>query len=159
MQWNVRKLERQAYFSYTNNIIEVNDDQDDKPSKQKRFWSYIKSLRKDNTGISPLKGKGRLFNAPKEKANILNRQYQSTFTQEDTNQVSSPSGTPYTDMEEIEVDEAGISKLLQKTNPRKVTGSDCIHPLILKDSASELARGLPIIFNKEEGRRIGDMRM
>ena len=72
---DVQKLERQAYFLYINNIIEVNDDQDDKPSKQKRFWSYIKSLRKDITGITPLKDKGRLFNSPKDKATILNRQY------------------------------------------------------------------------------------
>ena len=38
---DIQKLERQAYFSYINNIIEVNDihNQDDKPSKQKRFWS------------------------------------------------------------------------------------------------------------------------
>ena len=109
---DVQKLERKAYYSYINNIIEVSEDNDDKPSKQKRFLSYIKSLRKDNTGISPLKDKGRLFNAPKDKANILNRQYQSTFTQEDTNQVPSPSGIPYPDMEDIEVDEAGIRKLL-----------------------------------------------
>ena len=27
------------------------------PTKQKRFWNCIKSLRKDNTGISPLKDK------------------------------------------------------------------------------------------------------
>ena len=47
---DVQKLERQAYYSYINNIIEVNEDQDDNPSKQKRFWSYIKSLWKDNTG-------------------------------------------------------------------------------------------------------------
>ena len=36
---DIQKLERQVYFSYINNIIEVNDNQDDKPSKQKRFWS------------------------------------------------------------------------------------------------------------------------
>ena len=69
----------------------VNEDYDDKPSKQKRFWS-------EKTGISPLKNKGRHLNAPKYKANILNRQYQSTFTQEDTNQVRSPSGIPYPKM-------------------------------------------------------------
>ena len=157
---DVQKLERQAYFSYINNIIEVNEDHDDKPSKQKRFWSYIKSLRKDNTGISPLKDKGRLFNAPKDKANILNRQYQSTFTQEDTNQVPSPSGIPYPDMEDIEVDEAGIRKLLQKTNPRKATGPDSIPARILKDCASELAPILTIIFNKslQEGKVPEDWR-
>ena len=36
-KWDVQKLERQAYFSYINIIIEVHDNQDDKPSKQKRF--------------------------------------------------------------------------------------------------------------------------
>ena len=154
---DVQKLERQAYFSYINNIIEVHDD---KPSKQKRFWSYIKSLRKDNTGISPLKDKGRLFNAPKDKANILNRQYQSTFTQEDINQVPSPSGIPYPDMEDIEVDKAGIRKLLQKTNPRKATGPDSIPARILKDCTSELAPILTIIFNKslQEGKVPEDWR-
>ena len=100
------------------------------------------------------KDKGRLFNAPKDKANILNRQYQATFTQEDTNQVPSPSGTPYPDMEEIEVDETSIRKLLQKTCPRKATGPDCIPARILKDCASELAPILTRIFNKslQEGR-------
>ena len=145
---DVQKLERQAYYSYINNIIEVNEDQDEKPAKQKRFWSYIKSLRKDNTGISPLKDKGRLFNAPKDKTNILNSQNQSTFTQEDTCHVPSPSGTPFPDMEEIHIDEDGVRKLLQKTNPRKATGPDNIHARILKDYASELAPILTIIFNK-----------
>ena len=81
----------------------------------------------------------------------MNRKYQATFTQEDTNQVPSPSGTPYPDMEEIEVDEACIRKLLQKTNPRKATGPDCISG---EDRASELAPILTIIFNKplQEGR-------
>ena len=101
-----------------------------------------------------------IFNAPKDKANILNRQYQATFTQEDTNQVPSPSGTPYPDMEEIEVDETGIRKLLRKTNPRKATGPDCIPARILKDCASELAPILAMIFNKslQEGRVPEDWR-
>ena len=30
---DVQKLERQAYYSYINNIIEVNEDQDEKPAK------------------------------------------------------------------------------------------------------------------------------
>ena len=76
---DVQKLERQAYFSYINTIIEVNDDQDDKPSKQKRFWSYIKSLRKDNTGITQLKDKGRLFNAPKGQGQHLEPPLSSYF--------------------------------------------------------------------------------
>ena len=108
---------------------------------------YIGSKEKI-TGISPLKDKGRLLNAPMDKANILNCQYQSTFTKEDINQVPTPSGTPYPDREEIEVDEDGIRELLQKTNPRKATDPDNIPVRILKDCASELASLLTIIFNR-----------
>ena len=63
-------------------------------------------------------------------------------------------------MEEIEVDEAGIRKLLQKTNRRKATAPDCIPARILKDCASELAPILTIIFNKslQEGRVPKDWR-
>ena len=35
------------------------------------------------TGVSPLKDNGRLFNSPKDKADILNRQHKSVFTHED----------------------------------------------------------------------------
>ena len=44
-----QKLERQSYHSYVNKLVEVDDTEQDKQPKQKRFWSYIKSLRKDNT--------------------------------------------------------------------------------------------------------------
>ena len=116
-------------------------------NEQKRFWSYIKSLRKDNIGILPLKDKGRLFNAPVDKANILNRQYQSTFTQEDTDHVPSPTGSPYLDKEEIQVEKEGIRKQLQNADPWKATGLECIPARIQKDCASELAPILTIIFN------------
>ena len=78
---NLQKLERQSYYNYINNLIEE-EDENHHHTKQKRFWNYIKSLRKDNNGISPLKDKGRLFNTPKNKADILNRQYMSVFTHE-----------------------------------------------------------------------------
>lgn len=44
-----QKLERQAYHRYVNNLIEINDPENDKQPKQKRFWNFIKTLRKDNT--------------------------------------------------------------------------------------------------------------
>ena len=47
----------------------------------KPFWRYIKSLRRDNSGISPLKQDGKLHNDPKDKAEILNNQFKSVFTQ------------------------------------------------------------------------------
>ena len=92
----VQKSERQAYWTYINGIIEAEDPEVDRPPKQKRFWNYIKSLRKDSTGISPLKDNGRLFNASKDKIEILNRHYQSVFTHEDPDiPVPDPDGDPY----------------------------------------------------------------
>ena len=66
----------------------------------KQIWSYIKSLRKDNTGLARLKDKGRLFNAAVDKANILNRRYQSVFTQEELGEAPCPDGFSYPDMTE-----------------------------------------------------------
>ena len=119
----LQKHERQAYWTYINGIIEADDPEVDQPPKQKRFWNHIKSLRKDSTDVSPLKDNGRLFNSAKDKADILNRQYQSVFTHEDPDiPVPDPDGDPYPDMEQITVTDEGVRKLLQKSNPRKATG-------------------------------------
>ena len=81
----IQKTTRQEFFKYINNIIEVGEeDIEIKAGKQKRFWNYIKALRKDNNGISPLKAEGKIYSEPKAKADILNEQYQSVFTREDT---------------------------------------------------------------------------
>jgi len=48
----VYKEIRSAYWSYTNNLIAPEEHPD---SNQKRFWSYIKALRRENTNIPVLK--------------------------------------------------------------------------------------------------------
>ena len=55
--------------------LKLENNYDGRATKQKCFWNFIKSRRKDNTGISPLKDKGRLFNNPKDNATILNSTY------------------------------------------------------------------------------------
>jgi hypothetical protein len=47
---------------------------------QKKLFSYFKSIRNDNSGISPLKKEGILYTDTVEKTNILNQQFQSVFT-------------------------------------------------------------------------------
>ena len=117
--------------------------------KQKRFWSYIKFLRKDSTGIAPLKDNDRLFNTSKNKADILNRQYRSVFTQEDPNTpVPDPDGDPPPPMKDITVTEEGVKRLLQKTNPQKTSGPDMIPARSLKECAEDLAPILTVIFSK-----------
>ena len=43
----------------------------------KKFWSFVKNLKRDNTGVAHLKDKGVLTVDPTAKADILNRQYQA----------------------------------------------------------------------------------
>ena len=51
-------------------------------------------------------------------------------------------------MKDITMREEGVSKLLQKTNPRKASGPDMIPARLLKECADELAPILAVIFNK-----------
>ncbi|KAH3878134.1 hypothetical protein DPMN_002018 [Dreissena polymorpha] len=49
-----QRLERQAYWKYIENLIEEGDQEEDqKANKQKRFRNFIKSTRKDNSGVAP----------------------------------------------------------------------------------------------------------
>ena len=130
----VQKAERQSYWSYINNIIETDDSKKDHPPKQKRFWNYIKSLCKGSTGITSLKDNGRLFKASKDKADILNRQYQSVFTHEDSDgTIPDPDGDPFPTMHQFTVSKEGVRKLLEKSNPQKASGPDMIPARLLKE--------------------------
>ena len=60
--------------------------------------------------------------------------YVSVHTHEDQDQVPNPSGTPFPDMDAIQVTEEGVPKMLFKMNPRKATGPDLIPAPILKNS-------------------------
>ena len=106
------------------------------------------SLRRDNSGIAPLKEKGRLHADPKDKADILNRQYESTWTKEDIEDIPTPDGTPFPSMEDITVTDQGVVALLLMLNPSKACGPDLLPARILKELAHDIAPNLTIIFKK-----------
>ena len=85
---------------------------------------------------------------PLDKSNILNRQYESTFTQEDETNIPQPEGCPYPPMPDIEIGRDGVLKPLKKINPNKASGPDMIPARILKDLAEELAPFLTEIFQR-----------
>ena len=112
----LQKAERQSYWNFVDNIIEVGDPEHERQPKQKRFWSFIRSLRKDTSGVAPLKDNGRLHADPKDKADILNRQYESTWTKKDTSDIPTQDGVPYPAMPDIKVNKECVAKLLHKLN-------------------------------------------
>ena len=76
---HVQKVLRDAYWKYVSNLFTFENDSSDpdtpKPEKIKKFWSFIKSLKKDWIGITSLRENGILKTDSKEKANICYRYY------------------------------------------------------------------------------------
>ena len=116
--------------------------------KQKLFWSFIKSLKKDNRGIAPIKDRGKMHADPVDKANILNHQYESVYSREDERDIPCLDGQPYPSMPDITVTKDGVEKLLKKINPSKARGTDMITARILRDMAKEIFPILNTLFKK-----------
>ena len=114
----------------------------------KSFWRYVKSRRKDNTGIQPLKVQGKLLTDDLDNTKALANQFDSIFTREDGEMTSKPSmkGDPAPKMPPIIVTEEGVKKLLQNINVAKAIGPDNIPNQALKLAADEIARVLQHIF-------------
>ena len=115
----------------------------------KRFWSYVKHRKQDSTGVAPLKkSDGLLYSDAPTQADILNSQFHSVDTKEDTGNIPSKGPSPYSSMTNITVSNKGVRKLLQGLDIHKATGPDQIPTRILHDFAEELAPTLSAIFQK-----------
>ena len=82
----------------------------------KQFYSYIKSLKTDNSGIPALKDGGRLISDNLQKAKLLNDQFRSVFTKEEPGDIPQPQRTDkeIPTIPDIIVDEEGVRKLLEQ---------------------------------------------
>ena len=93
----------------------------------KRFWSYVKHRKQDSSGIAPLKkADGLLYSDAPTQADILNQQFHSVYTREDTGNIPSKGLSPHTFMAKITVSTNGVKKLLRGLNINKATGPDQI---------------------------------
>ena len=89
----------------------------------KRFLSFIKSKRQESTGVAPLNNKeDYLHSDSTKKAELLNQQFQSVYTKEDTGNI--PDKVP--PMDSIIISPNGVNKLLKDLRPFKSTGPNGI---------------------------------
>ena len=133
---------RKAYWQYIEDLITPENGRD-----QKRFWSYIKSLRSDSTNITSIRERGLLHSDPVRKANIINQHFHSVFTAETSTNI--PSTEPSNiRMEEISITTNGVQKLLEGLNPNKAVGPDNLPTRVLKKLSYEIAPYLTAIYNK-----------
>ena len=150
---HVQKSIRDAYWKHITNIFSFENDNPDpdcprKNEKAKKFWSFVKSLKKDASGINTLRENGILKTDTLDKANICNRQFQSAFTHESDDEIPSKGTSPFTAMGEITVDPKGVIKLLNNLNIHKAPVPDGLSARVLKECSSEIAPVLTYIFNE-----------
>ena len=105
----------------------------------KPFWRFIKYQRQDSVGVSALKHEGRLYSDSKTKAELLNSQFKSVFTREDTEHIDKLFGPNYPTIDPLVINPKGVEKLLSQLNPSKASGPDQIPCRILKGLSEELA--------------------
>jgi hypothetical protein len=142
LQQEVKFLIREAYKQYMEDIVSG-----DYTTNSKKFWAYVKSKGQDSAGVAPLKNAdGFLQSTSAKKAEILNAQFHSAFTAEDTSRIPSMGDSPYPAMDNIQVGEDGVRKLLRNLQTGKATGPDSIPAFILKTAADELAPVLTKLF-------------
>lgn len=141
----VKKQVRKGHWDHVNKLLKEGfDNKDSKP-----FWRYIKSKRQENVGIAPLKEDGVLHTNAKEKAEILNRQFYSVFTQDNGEELPSMGQTNnIPPIRECTVRVEGILKLLSDINVNKASGPDEIPCRLLKLLAVDIAPILCQLFNQ-----------
>ena len=89
---------------------------------------------------------GYLQSESSVKADILNKQFQSVYTREDTDSIPEKGPSPYQPMQDISINPNGAKKLLKDIKPYKAAGPDGIPTYILRSAAEELSPILSCIY-------------
>ncbi len=139
----VQRKIRQARWDHVNDIVNQEGDK-----ARKGFWRYVKQLKKDNTAIAVLKKEDVTATTPIEKAELLNNQFSSVFTDEDADFVPQLDTDKVTDIGEIHITVPGVEKLLNSLNTNKATGPDGLSGRLLKETAKSTAPLIRAIFQR-----------
>ena len=117
------------------------------PGNKKKLYSWVKSQRTENSGITYLEVGGTRVILPKEKANALNRQFASVFTDSTPDPpLDIPSSFQTSDIQTINITEPGVFKLLATLDTSKAAGPDNIPARYLKLVAAQITPAVSLIF-------------
>ena len=129
-----------AHYDYVNDVISEDGN--------KGLWRYLKGARKDTCGVATLVKDFKVATQPNEKAEMLNEQFSSVFTREESSSVPDLGPSPFEEMPPIKVGKAGVLKLLKNLKTRKASGPDKIPAILLKTCAEELTPILTFLFQQ-----------
>ena len=102
----------------------------------------------ENIGIPILSDTDGLHITDNAKAEALNRQFVSVFTNDDGNSLPDKGPSPFPDMDDINFTQPGIEKLLDNIKPNKAAGPDELPARVLKEVSKEISGVLSMIFQQ-----------
>ena len=92
----------------------------------KRFWSYVKQLRHDDPGVADLEIEGQIFSNGGVKAEILNKQFSSVFTNKSESDPPSVGIEPKSSISLLIITINVVTKQLTSLKTNKACGPDNI---------------------------------
>ena len=141
----IKKECQQACRTAHTNYLKTMFDGD---KTNKKLWSYVKSKNQEQTGIPDLKDKDQnIITEAKEKANSLNNQFTSVFSNPapEINH-SVKESEKYPTMRQIKINKNGVLKLLTNVKEHKATGPDDIPGKLLKLLAEDIVDTYTLLF-------------
>ena len=122
-------------------------------SNPKPFWSWLKKIRKNDSGIPQLYHGNEVHTTDTGKAEVLNRYFQSVFTREDTSNLQEIKaklpGEPCPQSFDVcALSEQEVYEELWKLDVKKACGPDGLPGRLLKEAASFITKPLAKLFTK-----------
>jgi len=105
---------------------------EDSGTCKNRLWTYIKNRKKDHFGVAPLNDGGTTYTEAKQKAQILNKQFESVFTNEDVTNVPQLDSPGYPKIGDVPFTTRGIQLQLERLDPAKAPGPDQLPARVFK---------------------------
>ena len=141
----VKNLVRSAKKKYEKEIA------DKSKYNPKPFWAYTRRKLKTITGVSPLldnvDDSTSLKFAAIDKANILQKQFSSVFTNEPDGILPRINQRTDASIPNLRINLDSVKETLQMLNVNKSMGPDGLHPMLLKELSECLAQPLTVLFN------------
>ena len=132
-----RKI-RKAHSSYIRDVIGASL----KTDNTRPFWNFIKSKRREVSGVSPLNVGtcNNIIAGAKDKAEAPNQQFCSVFTKEKQEGFPDLGPSKVPDISALTITTEGIEKLLLGLKIHKASGPDGITAKVLKSCSASIAQ-------------------
>ena len=122
----------------------LNDDENDPALISKKFWTHLKSTNKSTRIPESMYYNSRYRNNPKDQATLFNQFFADQFSEASSYDIDIDWHND--EDNDIDFNISKVRNLLKLVKPRKASGPDRIHGLVLKNCAFGLAYPLSKLY-------------